>query len=58
MKGLREGDIFLFHNTGAYSVTEGIALFLNRQLSRGVSVKENGETILVRDAIETSAFNS
>lgn len=57
VKGLREGDIFLFHNTGAYSITEGIALFLSRQLPKVVLIKETGETVLVRDAIETSTFN-
>ena len=27
-----ENDILVFHNTGAYSVTEGMALFLTREL--------------------------
>lgn len=56
--GLQEGDIFLFQNTGAYSVTEGIALFLSRQLPKVIMFKENGEVALVRDAVETSALNS
>lgn len=58
VKGLREGDIFLFENTGAYSVTEGISLFLSRQLPKVVLIKENDKVILARDTIETSTLNS
>lgn len=58
VKNLKKGDVFAFRNAGAYSATEGIALFLSRQLPRVVLIKENGEKILVRDVIETSEFNS
>ena len=58
IKGLKEGDFFVFHNTGAYSVTEGIALFLSRELPKVVLIKENGDAALVRDAVKTFTLNS
>lgn len=58
IKKLEAGDIFIFKNTGAYSATEGIALFLSRQLPRVVRIKESGEAELVREAFETSVLNS
>ncbi len=42
------GDIFIFKNTGAYCVTEGISLFLSRDLPK-VYFKVNNEVKLVRD---------
>ena len=32
VKNLQPGDVFVFEKTGAYSVTEGMALFLSRDL--------------------------
>lgn len=54
---LQNGDTFVFKNVGAYSVTEGIALFLSRDMPKVVLANEQGETTLVRDAIKTSEIN-
>ena len=50
------GDTFIFKNTGAYSSTEGIALFLSRELPKVVLVKDNHD-ILVRNNNKTSVIN-
>ncbi len=50
------GDTFVFHNTGAYSSTEGISLFLSRDLPKIIIIKE-GKEILVRDNEKTSKLN-
>lgn len=55
---LAEGDVLAFMNAGAYSVTEGIHLFLSRTMPRVVFVEGDGETRLVRDFVETSALNA
>ena len=50
------GDVFVFEKVGAYSSTEGISLFLSRDLPKIVLYK-NCNCILVRDRIETSNVN-
>lgn len=47
---LKAGDLLVFHNTGAYSMTEGLSLFLSRDLPSVVWLKENGQTELLRGA--------
>ena len=49
-------DTFIFKNTGAYSSTEGIALFLSRDLPKIILVKE-GKELLIRDDYKTSLLN-
>ena len=49
-------DTFIFKNTGAYSSTEGIALFLSRDLPKILLVKE-GKEILIRDSVKSSLIN-
>lgn len=53
---LNIGDIFVFKNTGAYSVTEGISLFLSRDLPKVVIINKN-KMELVRDTVNTSSIN-
>ena len=53
---LNIGDIFVFKNTGAYSVTEGISLFLSRDLPKVVITDKNNME-LVRDVVNTSSIN-
>ena len=53
---LNIGDIFVFKNTGAYSVTEGISLFLSRDLPKVVITDKNNMK-LVRDVVNTSSIN-
>lgn len=55
---VKTGDILCFERTGAYSMTEGIALFLSRELPAVYLSGENGELTLVREAVETYPFNS
>ena len=50
------GDTFIFKNVGAYSVTEGIALFLSRDLPKVVLYKDD-KIIVVRDILKTSKIN-
>ena len=54
---LNIGDTFVFKNTGAYSSTEGISLFLSRDLPKVIIVKKDGNFVLVRDIIKTSEAN-
>lgn len=49
-------DVFIFKNVGAYSITEGISLFLSRDLPK-VLLYKNGSELLVRDKIKTSNLN-
>ena len=52
------GDTLCFHNAGAYCMTEGIALFLSRELPAVYLIDEAGAEVLVRAPIETAQFNS
>ena len=52
------GDCLVFPNVGAYCMTEGMALFLSRDLPRIYLHKGGSELRLVRDRIETAAFNT
>lgn len=54
---LHIGDVFAFKNVGAYSATEGISLFLSRDLPKVVLVDKNNNTQLLRDKIKTSDIN-
>lgn len=54
---LERGDVLSFENTGAYSVTEGVLLFLSRTMPR-ILLYERGECGLVRDFIESSDLNT
>lgn len=49
-------DILVFMNVGAYSVTEGISLFLSRDLPR-VYRHKDGNLTLLREKIRTEDFN-
>lgn len=50
------GDVFVFEKIGAYSVTEGIYLFLSRRMPKIYLLKHN-ELILIRDTVETYSLN-
>ncbi len=49
-------DVFVFKNVGAYSSTEGISLFLSRDLPKVVIYKDN-KLMLVRENVKTSIVN-
>lgn len=54
---IKIGDIFIFENTGAYCVTEGISLFLSRDLPDVLKIKENNEIEVARQNMPTYKFN-
>lgn len=51
------GDILVFEKMGAYSVTEGIYLFLSRRLPK-ILFLDGQRLILVRDGASTDSINS
>lgn len=55
-EGLTPGDVLAFERIGAYSVTEGPALFLSRDMPRIVLHGEGGDR-LVRDTIPSCKLN-
>lgn len=54
---LEVGDVLVFKNIGAYSVTEGIYLFLSRTMPRILLWYSEGQVEMVRDFVESSNFN-
>lgn len=57
LTGLHPGDLLVFENTGAYSVTEGLGLFLSRDLP-GVILWQNGTPHPVRGLTPTYPINT
>ena len=51
------GDLLVFDRIGAYSVTEGIYLFLSRQLPVVLTYTQKQGLSLVRDAFPTDILN-
>ncbi len=51
------GDLLIFADIGAYSVTEGIYLFLGRDMPK-IVMYNNGQTKLVRDTVNTWRLNT
>ena len=57
-EGLSVGDRLVFKNTGAYSVTEGIALFLSRDLPAVIiKAAQSEEELLARPHQELYPIN-
>ena len=54
----KKDDILVFENVGAYSVTEGMALFLSRELPQISLYNEDGKIDIVRNKYELYNFNS
>lgn len=52
------GDTLCFENTGAYCMTEGISLFLSRDLPAIYLMREDGSIICARRAFETEQLNT
>ena len=57
-KGLEIGDYLVFHNIGAYSITEGIYLFLSRTLPKVLLREEDGSYVVARDFEESYVLNT
>ena len=53
----RPGDYLVFHNIGAYSVTEGIYLFLSRKMPE-VYLYQEEKIVLLRPGQETWTLNT
>ena len=54
---LKINDLLVFHRTGAYSVMEGMAVFLSRDMPKVWMLKEDGTLSLLRDRIDTWRMN-
>ncbi len=52
------GDLLVFDNVGAYSVSEGISLFLSRKLPAVLMRKCNEDIMVLREAFDTSILNT
>ena len=52
------GDTLCFENAGAYCMTEGMALFLSREIPAVYLVTEDGRQVLVRKPFETADLNT
>lgn len=57
LKNPQIGDMLVFENIGAYSVTEGNYLFLSRDLPTLYMKKENGELVEIRESISSYKIN-
>ncbi len=57
VRKLKKGDVFAFKNVGAYSATEGISLFLSRDLPKIVLYNRDKGAIMIRDVVKTSDIN-
>lgn len=58
LTGVKPGDLLVFQRTGAYSVTEGIHLFLSRDLPKIFFYSEQNGVRLVRGDDPTDGINS
>ena len=58
LDNLAVGSMFAFEQAGAYCATEGLALFLSRDLPRIVLADSSGDVHLARDSFETAVLNA
>lgn len=56
--GLKIGDTLVFHRTGAYSVMEGMAVFLSREMPTVALYSKKDGLKIVRKQIGTDIFNT
>lgn len=56
--GVEIGDVLVFEQAGAYCMTEGIALFLSRDLPGVVLCTPDGRAVLARDHLATHPLNT
>jgi diaminopimelate decarboxylase len=57
-KGLAVNDLIAFNNIGAYSITEGIYLFLSRTMPKVLLRNAEGNYTVARDFTESSVLNT
>ena len=58
LTGAKAGDVLVFGRAGAYSVMEGISLFLSRDLPKVLFYSREHGLRLVRDVLPTDTINS
>lgn len=58
LKGAQIGDVLEFQRTGAYSMTEGISLFLSRDLPQILFYSKEQGLQLIRNTSSTDVWNS
>ena len=56
--GLSVGDLLVFHNIGAYSITEGLYLFLSRTMPKVLLMNTDGSITIARDFLESYTINT
>lgn len=55
---IQKGDVFVFKNTGAYCMTEGISLFLTRALPRILTYSRGRGFSVIREQTPTDFLNT
>lgn len=58
LDNLKIGDLLVFCRTGAYSVSEGMALFLSRELPAVSILCKNGDLKILRSKMSADTFNT
>ena len=58
LPAVQVGDVLCFENTGAYCMTEGISLFLSRELPAVWMRPEYGAPFPIRMPVETYLYNT
>lgn len=58
LRSLQVGDILVFQRTGAYSVMEGMAVFLSRDMPAVATYTPEAGLKILRDRIDTARFNT
>ena len=58
LPGLSVGDVLAFENAGAYCMTEGISLFLTRELPAVVLLPEDAPPLLARARVPVETLNT
>lgn len=58
LAGLGRGDILVFERTGAYSVMEGMAVFLSREMPEVSLYSQARGLVKVRQTLATDVFNT
>lgn len=53
----KKGDVICFKRCGAYAATEGMAMFLSRELPQVLICKTDGKIEKLRDQMETYLFH-
>lgn len=57
-KGLALNDLLVFNHIGAYSITEGMYLFLSRTMPKILLRNSIDDYVVARDFMESSVFNT